>query len=298
MMSEYTKLRMNYINNWPNSSLFFHEKEYISKCEKFKAENNHEPFLPMKIWLDSDVEYNKVMSFLIEALNMMPYSPNHAFSFMFTGFDLFSNKKMGKNITDRIRDICKLFSSLIQTNLDVSDVFSMLFESIPISALSYFYKTLYDNPKDTRTLNRLKSCRGSLEDEIYNKYGYYNKSNIRKASTLYRIILKQRTINLNSKIRNVFDEYKLMIIYSGIVYSLRNDSFHGASISSTKSSKTTLRRYALNYYCFIAIYISTMVLLIYYSKGIDTIKKYKELKLNVQQNFENMRLLFGSNINR
>ena len=83
------------------------------------------------------------------------------------------------------------------------------------------------------------------------------------------------------------------LLFSGVLYSLRNDYMHGLAISSAKSSKTSLSRYALNYYCFLTASVITDLLLIYGDSTIDQEAKYSELKMNVIQNYQNMNILFG-----
>ena len=66
---------------------------------------------------------------------------------------------------------------------------------------------------------------------------------------------------------------------------------------STKSSKATIERYASDYYCFLAIYVLLMLMLIEKS-GIasdeaDKNTLYQDLLTNVRANMENYRLLFA-----
>jgi len=109
-MSNFYKKRIEYINNWPDSTPFEAELEYKTICDNFLEKNGRPPFKPMKMWetckvksddIDSNAQeplndqkinevYNRVISHIIEALGLIPYKPNLAVFSLFTGFDNFS----------------------------------------------------------------------------------------------------------------------------------------------------------------------------------------------------------------
>lgn len=120
-------------------------------------------------------------------------------------------------------------------------------------------------------------------DAIFRHYHYdplhFNDS-IRQSALLYRKIFANNTIVVDGTTFNITDNLRLHLLVSGIIYSLRNDSLHGSSMSSTKSSKTTPKRYAMNYYCYLATYTLLMLLLVDKSTMPEANKnsKYAELK--------------------
>ena len=79
-----------------------------------------------------------------------------------------------------------------------------------------------------------------------------------------------------------------------MIYSLRNDAIHGSSMSSTKSSKTDLVRYANNYYSFLSIYVLLMLLLIEGSFSDEKKKEtyYNELLIVTKNNIADYKSLF------
>lgn len=75
-----------------------------------------------------------------------------------------------------------------------------------------------------------------------------------KASLLYRYILKNDSVSININTYSITMEDKLHILVSGFLYTLRNEIMHGSSISITKSSKTTLGTYAIDYFAYLLLY--------------------------------------------
>jgi hypothetical protein len=69
-------------------------------------------------------------------------------------------------------------------------------------------------------------------------------------------------------------------------------------MSSTKSSKTTPKRYAMNYYCYLATYTLLMLLLVNKSTMPEANKnsKYAELKNITLSNVTDFGNLFGNHL--
>ena len=317
-MSEYVDKRIDYINNWPNVSPFEAELNYKLRCDKFIELHSAQPFLPLTIWTDNDVDFNKVISHIIDSLDVMPYHPNFAFTFIFSAIDYYAKSKYpnpipkGKpNTTISFKLMINDFLDLSNGNNDVKDVLETLFFTVPASANFYLYKCLHSGLDPTnKSYNRVITDvnnnvilnRKSIVDGIYAKYGYdttnYDYS-IRQSALLYRKIFKTNTIQLDGSTIAIDNALRLNLLLLGIIYSLRNDSLHGSAMSSTKSSKTTPERYAFNYYCYLATYTLLMVLLISKSNFINQVdksQKYEELKKVTTTNMNNFRELFRNHI--
>ena len=83
---------------------------------------------------------------------------------------------------------------------------------------------------------------------------------------------------------------------SGVIYTLRNDTMHGASISITKSSKVTMSTYANSYFAFLVMYYLTIILMI--NKYSPNMNGYDALASNIEQNIDLFVELFGNHIGR
>ena len=343
-MSDYYKKRAAYINSWPDVQPFEAELKYQQRCEAFRKKYGRLPFQPMQMPESDEPVYNRVLTFLIEALEEIPCKPNHAFNYLFTGFDNFTESVYSiSNNTIRIKHIyhditngsCKQNQNVINT------ILSELFACFPLGAGKYLFNNLYEFKNNK--MNTTNIFKRITEDEhqhvikdyknilnaIRDKYDLANaikekeeQNKKKKQSTdneivkikaadgqrmmagqLFQILFSITPVKIKeqkSGKEQTFDidlAFRVNLLLSGILFSLRNDSFHGSLMVSTKSSKATIELYASDYYCFLAIYVLLMLMLIEKS-GIasdeaDKNTLYQDLLTNVRANMENYRLLFA-----
>ena len=286
-MSDYINKRIEYINNWPNVTPFEAEKNFEKRCNDFESKNGRYPLSLMSLWMDTDDSYNRTISHFIDSIDVMPYHPNFAFTFMFSALDYYAkNVYSNTNTTICLKNLAEEVSVLANQNNDINILPTTLFSSIPVSATMYLYKCLCNLKQNNKAYSRLTTnvdntdnvYRKNIVDSIEAKYG--KDSQNRSPALLYRTIFRDDSVFLGGTIVNITNNFRIHLLLSGIIYSLRNDSFHGSSMSSTKSSQTTPKRYAMNYYCYIATYTLMMILLVKSSTMSDADKnnKYTELK--------------------
>lgn len=309
-MSIYYQKRVDYINHWPDVELFEAERIYTERCDPFIKEHGCQPFMPAKVWYSTETNYNLLLSRVIESLEEMPYKPHKAFVSAFTGFDNYSRFCQAETvIAKRIKLIISDLNDLSSRELAVQQMMKELFEAIPMQTTQYLYKQIFEDysiSRSRKVYHRLTTNgnnsdnaeRKNLLDKIYGKYGYdtANPQSIREAGALLRIVFKKDSIIINTETIPVSTETKLHLLISGIHYSLRNNSEHGSSIAITKSSKTNLKRYALNYYAFMSMYAVNMLLAISKDVNAASSQMYQELHRCVSGNIDNMKQLFGSNL--
>lgn len=305
---DFKQKRIDYLNNWPNIEPFEIEKLYYEKVEQLKILKKT-IFFPFPLKSEEDTEYNKAISFMIDAIEELERYPNYAFEFMFKAYDVFSKIVYSQNITDRNKWLCdNKWSVLIESNTELKNAMQLLLESIPMKACQYIYTRICD--RDSMAYKRLttefgggnnNTNRKNIIESIENKYGYdytnYSTS-IRPASALYRFMLQNDEIKVNSSKFSLSMRDKLHFIISGYIYTLRNDTMHGDNISITKSSKTNMSTYANNYYAFVFMYYLVIILMLdRYGDNYD-MDIYKELADNIKKNVELYKELFGNNIGR
>jgi hypothetical protein len=310
-MSDYFKKRIAYINNWPNSEPFEAEKNYKIRCDHFFEKYGYGPFSPLKLWEDDDDTFNRTISHLIDGLEMMPIRPNFAFTFAFSGLDCYTKHIYSGNTTISLKKLAEDIDALAAVNSNIKAMLAVLFSTTTVNANQYLYKYLCGNSNHnsnvkarvtTDSANINIPLHSNIVDEIYNRYGYdptnYNAS-MRQAALLYRKAFENDNLTIADNAVVITDRFRLYLLLLGLVYSLRNDAMHGSSMSSTKSSKTTPERYALNYYAFLATYNVLMTVLIMKSSLSQAEKdlKYTELRQNTEENVDRFRKLFGSHIN-
>ena len=90
-MSDYGKKRIDYINNWPNVVPFEAEINYKNRCDQFIETHTRQPFSLIKLWEDNNDHYNRAISHFIDSLDVMPFHPNFAFSFVFSALDFYKS---------------------------------------------------------------------------------------------------------------------------------------------------------------------------------------------------------------
>lgn len=309
-MSGFAQKRIDFINTWPNSVLFDAEQNYKQRCDTFTQENGKLPFAPLHMWNPNDDTFNRAISHLIDSLEMMPLKPNFAFTFVFSGLDYYAKAQYSSNTTCSLKSLVEDILSLSVVNNDVKTVLAELYSVFPINAALYLYKCLCSQSNHnsnvrkrvtTDKANAPIAAHEHIVDAIYNQYGYnssqYNES-IRQAAMLYRKVFMNDNLTIGGNSEVISDSFRLYLLILGFVYSLRNDAMHGSGMSSTKSSKTSPERYALNYYAFLSTYTIFIFLLIMKSSLTDAEKnqKYEELRLNTVDNIDCMKKLFGSHI--
>lgn len=296
--------RMEYLNNWPNVEPFEIEKQYYENVKTLKS-SRKTIFIPFLLKSEENSEYNKAISFMIDAIEELEKYPNYSFEFMFKAYDAFSKIVYFDNITDRNRWLCdNKWALLIEDSSELKDAIQLLLKLIPMKSCQYIYTRIYDRNSKAYTRvtkeiggGRDNSNRKNIIESIENKYGYdyhiYSTS-IRPASALYRYMLKNEEIDVNGSKYTVSMCDKLHFIVSGYIYTLRNDTMHGNNISITKSSKTKMSTYANNYYAFLFMYYLVIILMLDQYSSDYNVNKYKELAQNIEQNVELYKELFGN----
>ena len=304
-MSDYVNKRIEYINNWPDVEPFEAEKNYEKRCNDFIEKYGRQPFSLMKLWTDIDDQYNRTISHFIDSIDVMPHHPNFAFTFVFSALDYYIKEVYSNsNTTFCLKTLAEEIALLADQNSDVNSLLEALFSVVPVSATMYLYKCLCNLKPNNRAYSRLtlncdnteNAYRKDIIDSVETKYGKDTQN--RNSALLYRKIFNTNVISVDGITKNITKSFRIHLLISGIIYSLRNDSFHGSSMSSTKSSQTTPKRYAMNYYCYIATYTLLMLVLIKNSSisNADKNTKYAELKDITISNANDFRNLFGNHL--
>ncbi len=305
--------RIDYINMWPNTEPFDIEKKYYSLVEKLKEEKST-IFFPFHLAYNDATVYNKTVSFMIEALDQLERYPNFSYEFLFKAYDCFLTEYYNSicSITDKNKKLCdNEWENIIDSNITLKGAINDLFSAIPVKACQYLYIRLSDHTGDNQPYKRITTDisgsitdasrkRKKIIDAIETKYGvdYGNyATSIRKASMLYRIIFKSSSVDIDESYEVTTGD-KLNILVSGLLYTLRNDIMHGSSIAITKSSKTTIGTYAIDYYAFLLLYYLLIVLIVKKYPENYSSNVYEKLADNIYDNLNLYTKLFGENIER
>lgn len=311
---DYKEKRMEYMNNWPNSEPFEVEKKYYSVVKKIREEKGT-IFFPFGLEKDDNVSFNKTVSFIIEAFDQLEKYPNISYEFLFKAYDCFIKEYYTSvnNITDKNKKICdNEWKNVIDSNEKLRKAFSKLFSVIPVKACQYLYIRLSEHSGDNQPYKRVSTDisgsetsfsdkRKQIMDAIEYMYGVdYNNyaDSIRKASLMYRYILKNDIIDIGGRTYKISTNDRLHILVSGFLYTLRNDIMHGSSIAITKSSKTTIGTYAIDYYAFMLLYYLVVVLIVNKFKDKYDEKIYESLADNINSNVDFYISIFNKSVDK
>ena len=301
-MADFKRKRIEYINNWPNAEKFDAERQYE---EKYKSKNNGTPFVPYHMTTNTDEFYNRSVSFIIDALESLGNRPNHSFEFVFTAFDIYSKSVTSiERITDRIQNLVSVWTTLIQSNSDLTNSFNELVNHIPQKSLQYFFSRIHDSRIIKRSSKNsdgtVNAERTNLLNQIKNKYStnYTDyATGIRPGSRLLYHILTQSSLAIDEQTYAISLEDKLHLLTSGFLYSLRNDTTHGSSISATKSRFTNMSTMANSYFAFLLTYYLLMLLIIN-STSSNKPQALTDLSQNININLNNYIELFGHTLSK
>ncbi len=310
-MSEFIQKRVDYINHWPAEPRFPAELAHQNLCDAFQHKRNRLPFTPAPVWVSVEPDYNRAISHLIDGLDMLPLHPNHAFLFTFSALDLYGKKVYAANTTGALNKVIDSCTQTMEVNQDLKHTVDRLCSTIPVSACLYLYSNFHKPHKGDQVLNRVAFKNGDKKDQsiktiidtIYQHFGYDGEryaDTVRKAACLYRkIFSNEPSIIVDGVSITSTSVLRLRLLIMGIVYSLRNDSTHGSGMASTKSSQTSLSRYALNHYCFLVTYTLLMFVFISESPNLSEVEKngkYAALRTAMDRNFDDFQELFGKHI--
>ncbi|MDU6249699.1 MAG: hypothetical protein E6612_12395, partial [Paeniclostridium sordellii] len=262
---------------------------------------------------------------IMDALDNLPYRPDIAFEFYWKAIDNLLKLLDTSSTTSKEQlqfSIRQVWIKKANNNEKLNDLFSELTYQIKSTSAKYLYKRLYENYdkrvrfenqsiKSTRQLlMRLKDYHSDLSsNNIYNiieyigyQYGYDNRNSyekIHKGSRFLMLLLKRKNLVLKNNIEvngrltnsiklNLEEQFNFMI--NGLLYTFRNDRFHGNIISPFRSSLSKFETYSHPFYCL--IWAELLLLLLLEELGfadMDSIIKhctknlnfYKELFVNI-----------------
>jgi hypothetical protein len=185
----------------------------------------------------------------------------------------------------------------------------LLTGSIPAQSCEYFTDRLFSGYHITsptgsskRILDRLKlaSTNVNLLELIHNtaaKYGapIMTTQNSRKAAMLFRKALQGTVVNVSSFTGSLSVAERLSLILLGILYTFRNDRFHGDLHPPFKSSLATLQTYTHAHFSFLVTYFLFLQTL-HFSNKVPF--KSDNIDQNITSNIQIFTQLYGKHITR
>lgn len=231
-------------------------------------------FVPFPFGYTDDDDYHYHLAFLVEAVELMPLKMDLAFDSTWRAFESFYKRCVNGGAGFQLQQIAPALGASLDATAHLSVELDLLLSSIPVQSCEYFTQRILRDWQIAgtdyhRIWNRLTNPAGKhpifelLLPEIAAKYSAPNPTpgDMRKASTLMRLVLKGDEVNLNGKLFVVPRSERISFLLNALLYTFRNDRFHGNIQPPFKSSLGTLKTYAHAHYCLIWAHFLFLVLI-------------------------------------
>lgn len=261
----YDKKRTDYNNSWPNAKIEFSgQVEYRNLLE---AKGITNILLPIQLPVISDYHFQRLLSFKIDIYEQLPDRPDIGFDLAWRTFEAYSTYfSVSKSWTSTkthiiLNKVCEdILINQFNNNQPLKDAVETMLNSIPLQATEFLVRRLFETAQystksqQDKIRERVKACIGNLYDDLNKKYTPLTPETQRQCGMFVQILLAGRevTIEGNTYRLSLLDRLKFLV--NGILYSYRNERFHGDSFSPFKSSKTAIKTYAHSYFCLISTY--------------------------------------------
>jgi hypothetical protein len=301
-------LRLNAIKKWGRNGVLVErqptplEKEFLERVK----ENGSTFFHPIVLGQTSDFEFHRDVSYLIDAFDQLPARPDVAFDSIFKALESTIKR------THPANDLSLSLRYAAERSTTLQAVVRILLSDIPMQSCDFLYKRLNHNLTDWRNqpkakkeknqvLVRLREAKNdsidSFVDALEARSNDKDTGDRRKQAAFIRKALSGQEITGSLHTNFILDEEaKAHAVLSGLLYTARNDRFHGESFSPFVSSTATLKTYVHPQFLILAAYSSMMALWqeepIRKSLLID-----EDTEVNLQKNLDLAKGIFGNNWN-
>lgn len=259
-------------------------------------------FVPYPFKYTDDAEFHFHLAFLVEAIELMPLKIDLSFDAVWRAFESVYKKAIAPN-DFKLGQESPIVAKKIDKSADLDEVLNELFSAIPMQTCEYIVKRIFDtwrshNSDWQKIWNRLNnpapfhSDVRRLLEKMAAKYGAPKLQPVeqRKAAGLIRIALDGKEVNVNGTTIKLSRQERISFLVNALLYTFRNDRFHGSMQPPFKSSKGSLKTYAHTHYCFLWAH-----LLFLYSLGalLPKVVSHALISENTAKNLEAFRELYG-----
>lgn len=327
---KFKQLRVDRVNSWKPKLrkeqydfLFPIEEALLDRIDSKLSASGKRFFTPLSYAYDLDTDYHVYISYFIDSLDCLPLKVDLSSDVSWKGLELYvgkayesDNETAIENVTQLLRyAVDNYLTTTIESNPTISSQISVLMQTMPSQSYEFLAKRLYEDfsleaPRRNKLYKRIALDSGteietidSLYRDIYNKYGEIDSGDkSRKVGRLLYKLLQGETINLPSRV-NATEEVehrlglseKLNFIVNGLLYTFRNERFHGNTFSPFKSSKATLMTYSHAHYMFLWSYFLVNISKLH----INTLNlSVEQVVSNMETNIESFVALYGRHLSR
>ena len=312
----FTRKRVLYNNKWATNPwkeeaqrIFESRLSDIGKKQIFEGVRLHVDNATEILFRDAQL--NKLHSIITDIYDSLPYHPDSAFDQAWSALELSMKLynvrlwKGRKGNTDII--INDIFTQELPALLkDYPDLKTSLFELVNVMPLSvtrfayarwFHHRGLEVQSHYGEIQRRTKEIIG---EEVYNrlavKYAPEDDAAHQFVSSQeLRDILRGKELVFADKSFDPFDEWtRLRIVVSSLLYTARNERFHGDNFSHFKSDRASLKTYHHFYYLLMVTYSLLWILLLRLClrTGITTFVTPEQVKASIDKNIEFITTVF------
>lgn len=303
----FKKKRIDYNNNWPNEKYDCDAENKM--LELFSDNNIRQILIPIKLPLIEEVQFQRLLSFKIDIYENLPKRPDIAFDLAWRTFEAHTayhgktknwTVKKSHKVFDKVNE--DILNNKLSSNQLLTEYFDDLFKSIPLQATEFIIKRTIEHPKGAiksqhkQIKERVENSLGiDLVTAIIKKYTPFDSAKQRRAGTMCQILLREKEIVLENKKYTITDLQRLKFLISGLLYTYRNERFHGDAHSPFKSSLTKLKTYAHSYFCLISTYGLICLMM---EESHPTEYDLNEIVKSLQKNLNRYNIIFGKQLKK
>ncbi|MBV6501474.1 MAG: hypothetical protein CJBNEKGG_03986 [Prosthecobacter sp.] len=259
---------------------------------------------PFKYTEDNDYHYH--LAFLVEAVELLPMKFDLSFDAIWRAFESFYAGRVIAPKPFKPGDEAPGLATLIDGQPEHDLVLNQLLNSVPVQCCEYMIERIFSQwqvvGSDYQKIwNRLNNPAGHhnsvilLLTKMAQKYGAPHMNGVgrrQSAILLHKSLAGEEVDVLGSKIILPRPE-RISFMFNALLYTFRNDRFHGSMQPPFKSSVGTLQTYAHAHYCFIWGHF-----LFLFSATLSTpaFASHRELAQNTAQNLDTFFDFYGSHL--
>lgn len=327
---KFKKLRIDRVNSWnPRLEednydyLFPIELDFLRRIKEKLSNNAFNIFTPLAYPYELDKDYHIYISYFIESLDVLPLKMDLAFDFSWKGLEFYMGKAYelhkGQRTTN-VSDLIKYSKSnywfdVISNNQNIKDGIESFLRLMPSQSYEYLGKRMLDNysiatPRANPLYTRIAMTNGNTDvkidgliKDLFTKYGNLtNGDDTRKVGRILFKLVNGDNIDLPDSLNNTQNnnysldlKEKIDLVVNGLLYTYRNERFHGNTFSPFKSSKASLQTYSHAQYLFFWSYFLVNITKLYLNNINISIQEVAD---NISVNIYSYEKLYGRHLKK
>lgn len=264
-MSKIRVKRHNHYKEWALQSEL-PESPYPAEAalvERLRARPN-KLFFPYPFPFTDNDDYHYHLAFLVEAIELLPLKIDLSFDAVWRAFEAFYKNHVIAPKDFKLGQEAPALAARIDAQTEHGALLDDLLKNIPVQSCEYLVERILGQwhlPNSDYLLiwNRLNNPPNkhlsitNLLTRIAAKYKAPSPAleNQRKAAMLLRLALQGAEVDVEGTNIQLPRAERISFLINALLYTFRNDRFHGNMQPPFKSSVGTLQTYAHAQYCFI-----------------------------------------------